>query len=231
MQNNMHNYLLLIWKDPNSRRNYTVGKLTRSDKYYFEYFGEYKTAKEAGWRGLEAFPYDNKVYENTELFLPFSSRLPDKKRRDIKEILKKYELTSYDEYELLRKSGARLPIDSYEFVDPIFPEDKTIRREFFIMGIRHVADCKGKNCTYLPNVLRGDYLILVEEPENKNDKNAIRVETASGEALGYVPRYYSQSVLERLKKQPTYSCVVIDINQKGTCAECVKVRLCIPKEG
>ena len=82
MQDNIHNYLLLIWKDPSSRRNYTIGKLTRSDKFYFEYCGEYELAKEAGWRELEAFP-DNKVYENTELFLPFSSRLPDKKRRDI----------------------------------------------------------------------------------------------------------------------------------------------------
>lgn len=229
MQNSVHNYLLLIWKDPSSRRNYTVGKLTRGDKFYFEYFGEYELAKKAGWRELEAFP-DNKVYANTELFLPFSSRLPDKKRRDIKVILEKYDLLVYDEFELLRKSGARLPIDSYEFVDPIFPEDKTIKREFFIMGIRHVADCEGKNCPNLPNVSIGDQLVFVEEPENENDKYAIRVETANGESLGYVPRYYNQSVLERLKKQSTYSCEVIDINQNGPCAECIKVRLRIPKE-
>ena len=229
MQNSVHNYLLLIWKDPSSRRNYTVGKLTRGDKFYFEYFGEYELAKKAGWRELEAFP-DNRVYANTELFLPFSSRLPDKKRRDIKVILEKYDLLVYDEFELLRKSGARLPIDSYEFVDPIFPEDKTIKREFFIMGIRHVADCEGKNCPNLPNVSIGDQLVFVEEPENENDKYAIRVETANGESLGYVPRYYNQSVLERLKKQSTYSCEVIDINQNGPCAECIKVRLRIPKE-
>lgn len=229
MQNSNHNYLLLIWKDPSSRRNYTIGKLTRSDMFYFEYFGEYELAKKAGWRELEAFP-DNKVYENTELFLPFSSRLPDKKRRDIKVILEKYDLPAYDEFELLRKSGARLPIDSYEFVDPIFPEDRTVKREFYIMGIRHVTDCEGKNCPNLPNVSIGDQLIFVEEPENKNDKNAIRVETANGEPLGYVPRYYNQSVLERLKKQSTYSCEVIDVNQNGSCAECIKVRLSIPKE-
>ena len=226
MQNSVHNYLLLIWKDPSSRRNYTVGKLTRGEKFYFEYFGEYELAKKAGWRELEAFP-DNKVYENTELFLPFSSRLPDKKRRDIKVILEKYDLPAYDEFELLRKSGARLPIDSYEFVDPIFPEDKTIKREFFIMGIRHVADCEGKNCPNLPNMSIGDQLVFVEEPENENDKYAIRVETANGESLGYVPRYYNQSVLERLKKQSTYSCEVIDINQNGPFADCIIVRLSI----
>lgn len=225
----MHNYLLLIWKDPKSRRNYTVGKLTRSDKYYFEYCEEYKEAEDAGWRELEAFP-DDRVYENTELFLPFSSRLPDKKRRDIKAILNKYELASYDEFELLRKSGARLPIDTYEFIDPIFPEDKTVKREFFIMGIRHVADCEGKNCPNLPPVAVGDNLLFVEEPENENDPYAIRVETVGGDPLGYVPRYYNRSVLDRLKKQSSYSCEVIDINQNGPCAECVKVRLRIPKE-
>ena len=41
------------------------------------------------------------------------------KRRDIKEILEKYEMTEYDPYELLKRNGGRLPIDNYEFICPI----------------------------------------------------------------------------------------------------------------
>ena len=40
------NELHLIWKDPTSRRNYTVGRFMRGEEYTFEYCGEYKEAKE-----------------------------------------------------------------------------------------------------------------------------------------------------------------------------------------
>ena len=33
-------------------------------------------------------------------------------------ILEKYGLAQYDGYELLRKNGGRLPIDTYEFICP-----------------------------------------------------------------------------------------------------------------
>ena len=52
------------------------------------------------------------------LFPVFASRLPDRKREDIDKILQKYGLKEFDEYELLKKSGARLPIDNLEFIVP-----------------------------------------------------------------------------------------------------------------
>ena len=38
--------LLLIWKDPETRRNYTVGKLTRGKPFIFQYGGEAEKAEE-----------------------------------------------------------------------------------------------------------------------------------------------------------------------------------------
>ena len=38
------------------------------------------------------------------------------KRQQIKEILETYGMTEYDEFELLKRSGAKLPTDNYEFV-------------------------------------------------------------------------------------------------------------------
>lgn len=107
-------FLYLIWKNPVNRRNYEVGKLTRKEEYKFEYSNEYKQALEDGWKLIQAFP-EVKEYYSKELFPVFSSRLPDRKRRDIQTVLKKYGLEEYDGYELLRKSGDRLPIDTYEF--------------------------------------------------------------------------------------------------------------------
>lgn len=224
---NKNDFLYLIWKDPETRRNFTVGKLTRAETFKFQYCEEYKLAQQYGWGKLEAFP-NEKIYESEALFPVFSSRLPDPKRRDIQKILDKYGLEQYDAYELLKKNGGRLPIDTYEFISPIFPDNEIVQREFFIMGIRHLAACHGKDCALLPQVSVGDYLQLTPEPENANDPLAIQVITNTGEHLGYVPRYYNQEILDRLSNGQTYSCRVIEINCLNNCSECVKVCFNIP---
>ena len=222
------NYLLLIWKDPETRRNYTVGKLTRGDFFSFQYYGEAENAEEAGWKLLGAFPTYQEYRSNT-MFPVFSSRLPDKKRRDIQNILEKYGLMEYDEFELLRRSGARLPIDTYEFIDPISPDDKEVEREFYITGIRYHSACQGSDCGALPGVKVGDMLLLEEEPENAYDPMAIRVLTQEQEVLGYVPRYYNKAILARLHDGMGYSCKITEVNANmRNCSECLKARLTMP---
>lgn len=222
------NYLLLIWKDPETRRNYTVGKLTRGDFFTFQYYGEAENAEEAGWKLLGAFPTYQEYRSNT-MFPVFSSRLPDKKRRDIQNILEKYGLMEYDEFELLRRSGARLPIDTYEFIDPISPDDKEVEREFYITGIRYHSACHGSDCGALPGVKVGDILLLEEEPENAYDPMAIRVLTQEQEVLGYVPRYYNKAILARLHDGMGYSCKITEVNANmRNCSECLKARLTMP---
>lgn len=220
-----NNYLFLIWKDPKTRKNYTIGKLSHNGNYNFAYFEAATDAAKAGWEPLEAFPDLNITYESENLFPVFSSRLPDRKRRDIKKILKKYELSEFDEFQLLRKSGARLPIDTYEFVDPIFSDEETIERDFYVVGIRHHAACNGNCCELRPTVHVDDLLQLEMEPQNEHDQFAIQVLTAQGEHLGYIPRYYSQPITERIQKGMTYSCRVIEVATDNNCSECIKVRL------
>lgn len=223
-----NNYLFLIWKDPKSRTNYTIGKLSHSGSYSFEYFEAAKEAEKAGWEPLEAFPKLDITYESENLFPVFSSRLPDRKRRDIKKILEKYELSVFDEFQLLRKSGARLPIDTYEFVDPIFPDEETIERDFYVVGIRHLAACSGHLCKLRPDVHVDDLLQLEMEPQNEHDQFAVHVLTVQGKSLGYIPRYYSQPITERIQKGMTYSCRVLEVATDSNCSECIKVRLNMP---
>lgn len=222
-----NDYLYLIWKDPETRRNYTVGKLTRGETFTFEYCEEATEAEHAGWKPLGAFPAYQK-YSSEIMFPVFSSRLPDKKRRDINKILQKYGLHEFNEFELLRKSGARLPIDTYEFVDPIFAEDEVVEREFYVMGIRHHSACNGRNCAMLPTLKTGDLLVFEEEPDNKHDPMAIRVLTKEGKHLGYIPRYYNKAIIERLHNGMTYSCEVLEVNPSQSCSECIKVKLNMP---
>lgn len=222
-------YLYLIWKDPETRRNYTIGKLSFEDgRYVFCYLPDAEEAKKVGWEYLKSFP-ENITYESNVVFSAFTSRLPDKKRRGIEAILRRYGLEQYDEFEFLRRSGARLPIDTYEFIDPILPEDETIQKDFYVMGIRYKSPCHGEDCELMVPVSCGEELSLVPEPENQYDGNALRIVTLGGQHLGYVPRYYNKEILARLAQGVTYSCVVVETNQTGQCSECIKVRLSIPR--
>ena len=227
--NQCNKYLYLIWKDPQTRRNFTIGKLCKSEKYTFEYSDDFSAAEKHGWTKLDVFP-EEKIYESEYLFPIFASRLPDRKRRDIDKILNKYSLCVFDEFELLRKSGARLPIDTYSFIDPIFPEDETIEREFFIMGMRHRAPCQGNDCEKLPTLNIGDELYFKEEPDNTYDPNAVQIYTHDNILLGYVPRYYNVAIIDRLNKEISFSCKITDINCNQDCSECIKVKLEIPRK-
>jgi HipA-like protein len=225
-----HDFLYLIWKNPQNRSNYIVGTLKKEpDGYSFKYSNQHKEAKEMGWDEISSFPED-KEYKSKELFPAFASRLPDRKRKDIDKILNKYGLDTYDGYGLLKASGGRLPIDTYEFIDPIFDDDKTIEKKFYIMGIRHVCGCEGLDCGKRPNVFVSMKLKLECEPENKYDENAVKVLNDRGEYLGYIPRYYSEGTSRRLNSGMDYDCEVIEIDDDHNCQDCVKVRLRMPKQ-
>jgi hypothetical protein len=43
-------------------------------------------------------------------------------------------------------SCARLPIDTLEFIDPIFDSEHSFERTFFIVGVRHRIRCDGEEC-------------------------------------------------------------------------------------
>ena len=108
----------LIWKDVNTGNKYKVATLYKENgKFYFKYILEnVKEAQKVGFKLLVAFPQINATYENPQLFANFATRLPNENRPEIKEILETYGMTEYDEFELLKRSGAKLPTDNYEFV-------------------------------------------------------------------------------------------------------------------
>lgn len=108
----------LTWKNKKNKSVFKVAELYKQDdKFYFKYILEnVKEAQKEGFRLLVAFPQINATYENPHLFAVFGARLPDKRRPEIDKILSEYGMKEYDEFELLKRSGAKLPTDNYEFV-------------------------------------------------------------------------------------------------------------------
>lgn len=108
----------LVWTDVNTGNKYKVATLYKENEtYYFKYILEnVKEAQKSGFELLIAFPQINALYDNPKLFATFAARLPEPTRPEIREILETYGMEEYDAFELLKRSGAKLPTDNYEFV-------------------------------------------------------------------------------------------------------------------
>lgn len=222
---NGKDYLYLIWQDKVSRRQYIVGQLSKNGQYEFCYSNDIKEALEAGFKPLVPFDDLNKTYYSDTLFSAFSSRLPDKKRKDIQKILEKYGLQEYDAYALLKASGARLPIDSLHFVDPILDISTAFDRDFYMAGARHYLACDGEDCLLVTELDRGDQLFLKKEPDNKQDAYAIEIMTGNNKRVGYIPRYYSKAFTRLLDENREIVCHVKRIEKNKPCSECVMLHI------
>lgn len=216
-------YLYLIWKSNNSGRQYIIGQLTKNGQYEFQYCKEYEEAIKDGFKPLVSFENLEKIYTCNDLFPVFSSRLPDRKRKDMDKILNKYGLKKYDAYELLKMSGAKLPIDSLYFIDPILNFDNAFEKKFYLAGARHYLGCEGVDCKKAINVTRGDEVFLEREEDNAFDHNAIRVVNDKAGLLGYIPRYYAEAFGRLMQEQRVASCHVVNVDMNQSCDECIEI--------
>lgn len=86
--------------------------------------------------------------------------------------------------------------------------------EFFVAGVQHHSLHK-----FMPEIQVGDHLMLVKEPENKYDHNAIKiVYHAADDAfgmLGYVPGKISAAVTAFLDYSENPTCIVTDITPEA----------------
>ena len=101
----------------NTLKKTTISYGIENGTFYFKYILEnVKEAQQNGFKLLIAFPQINALYDNPRLFAVFAAILPEPTRLEIKEILATYGMTEYDDFELLKRIGAKLPTDNYEFV-------------------------------------------------------------------------------------------------------------------
>lgn len=218
-------YLYLIWKSEKNRRQYIIGELSKNTHYEFKYCSEVAEAQKEGFAPLLSFPELEEVYCSNVLFPVFESRLPDRKRKDMEKILEKYELKEYEPYQLLKRSGARLPIDSLYFIDPIIDTGKTFKRKFHMAGVRHYIGCDGKECDKSLEITTGEDVILELEPNNAKDRKAVKVLNGKKQMLGYIPRYYSGSVFDMINEGRKLKCTVLNVDKNKSCDECIKLML------
>lgn len=109
--------LELYWKDINEKK-YHIANLNKKDDIYILDILEksLKEAIKAGCMGIGNIDFLKKHYESKELFSFFKQRIPEKNNTYINEILEKYEMEEYNEYELLKKTLGKSMTDRYYLV-------------------------------------------------------------------------------------------------------------------
>lgn len=207
-----NNKLYLIWRsaDPQVRLRQKIGILTKEGgSYRFTYLkDEVEEAKRKGFTYFPGFTEINKTYENNALFANIETRLINKKRADYLDLLNRYGLdVNSDSWDILVATKGRLPTDDFEFVVP-FDSQRT-EFEFDIAGTRYRDIFKEENQEKLWELKKNENkkLILECEPNNKYDNHAVAVfanilKSDDGKTermhLGYVPKYYSEEVFNKL---------------------------------
>jgi hypothetical protein len=97
---------------------------------------------------------------------------------------------------------------------------------FYIAGVQHHPGMK-KVCGVMEE---GNRLLLIPEPSNKFDPNAVRIEYAKmdGEAvmLGYVPKIYSSAISASIAIGKSLECILVkfSINNKPWEMAMVEIR-------
>lgn len=194
------NELILLWKEPTTRRRYAIGRLWQElNRFCFEYEStEAFSVKDAMGKGFELFkamPELGKRYEAPSLFPIFSVRIPPVKRPDVLELLEAFNVQEPNEMDLLRITGGRLPTDTFEFLEPISSSEELREVTFPVAGWRYYSGDSA--ATELKSAA---HLKLELDKNNLHDPHAIRILSPSGIMLGFVPalysRYLDQAVLE-----------------------------------
>ncbi len=104
----------LFWNDIKNNK-YLLGNLYKKEEFYYFEINEngLKQALRHGCFGIGKINILEKVSKSKELFDFFKNRIPQKDSPNIEDFLEKINLTQYDEFEILKKTKARLLTDRY----------------------------------------------------------------------------------------------------------------------
>ena len=190
--------LLLVWRSPNPNEGYyAIAKLERREgkKIVFSYLindPDYLHAKKVGFDDYPAFRKNKIEYDSNVLDI-FMTRLPPRKRSDFNDYLAQLRISpnaEISDFALLAYGNAALATDNFRLIDTL--ENLRVPCEFImeVSGVRHH--------NYKKEIPINDPVYFCEEPDNKYDKNAIKV-LNNENMIGYVSKFQCKAFKEILK--------------------------------
>ena len=210
--------IFVAWQQPQTRRYYPVARLlpgvgAEHNLFEFVYIRGAEEAAKDGFQPFLAFPDLNAVYRSRELFPFFANRLMSSKRPDFPDHVRRLGLDTHaDPILILARSGGTRATDSIElFALPLWDEAiSCYQASFWMHGYRHLNPQEQARVL----ALQPDEELRVEhEPANVADPNAIRLFSADGVFVGYVPRYLASDAVHLLRTCQHFKVFVERVNQ------------------
>jgi hypothetical protein len=150
-------------------------------------------------------------YASMELFPLFKNRILSKSRPEYPSFLNWLDVSSEadEPLTLLARSGGERTTDSLRIVPyPTRSPDGLYRLSFFSHGIRYLPDSVQ---TCIGDLTPGDDLLLMPDPQNPFDADALALRTASPAVIvGYCPRYLNRDFRVLLQADAHATCVHVE---------------------
>jgi len=176
--------LLVAWQHPRTRAIVPVGFLEQdAEGYSFAYLR--RSLDVPGFQPLLGFENLDIRYRSPNLFPLFRQRLMDSKRPDYRTYLTVLGLKEGAQpLTILGRSGGRRAGDSIFLVrEPEVADDGTTQAVFFVHGVRYQPNALAR----VSQLVKGETLILRDDPDNRVNPRAILVSARDQQPLGYVP--------------------------------------------
>jgi hypothetical protein len=153
------------------------------------------------FRPLPGFPDLSRRYQSEHLFPLFAQRVMDSRRPDFARYVERLGLPAdATPWEQMSRSGGGRHGDTLQlFPEPEVSSDGLVTCTFLVHGVRHVPDrpiqLGSQEVSVTPEELearlgtlrQGDRLLLIGEPTNPKNPDAVVTATSDGFPLGWVP--------------------------------------------
>jgi hypothetical protein len=203
----------VAWQHPLTRAIEPIGIL-ECDEAGYRFCYVHNALHVEGFRPLLGFPNLQKTYESERLFPLFAQRLMDARRPDYGRYLSQLHLSEDAEpFELLGRSGGHRKGDTIQlFAEPLVAPDGSTRAIFLVNGVRDVLAADPAAEQRFVSLRQGERLVLVDEPDNFRNNQAILVRARDGQRLGWVPDLLLDYV-HTVRKQGEPSLVIEHMNR------------------
>jgi hypothetical protein len=187
--------LYVFWQNPESRRWFPIGILSRTPSGGFEFVYTKGARNASGFVPFGPMIDLSKRYRASDLFPVFANRMLSSKRPEYKRFIQWIAAEKHDNDPLviLSRTGGRRATDTLV----VYPKPERNEKDefdllFLCHGISHLPkDAADRVCT----LKEGDVLYPMLDIRNPHDPNAIALRTDDpAHLIGYVPRFFAKEL-------------------------------------
>lgn len=186
--------LLVVWRNPSTRRFSTVARLDQLEdgRFAFSYVDSAKFEDE--FYPLDEYPDVHGTYVSDTLPVFFANRVMSVDRASYGEYLERLGLATLSSaevpMEVLVRTGGGRATDTFHIVEAPVDEADRFESRFFVSGIGHIDGAPER----VHSLRAGAVLRLRPEPSNEINDRAVLIDIEAERPIGWVPNWLCDQV-------------------------------------